>query len=388
MMNYIEQKPNILNPFIKWPGGKTQELRIILDNTPDTFNRYFEPFLGGGSVYFAIGKKQSVINDISSELINLYRFIAEGNDDFFDKLLEIDKTWKLLSELVHLRSDTLSNMFLSFKNDLDRLDKKKHKTKYQNKIYDFVLQNDVELNGLMQDHFNINIENFLREIKKSIYQKMTRMIKIEEKHGFLSSDDIFDNIETAFKSAYYTHFRHLYNYKESYEISQSFASAMFYFIREYCYSSMFRYNKNGHFNVPYGGISYNSKNLLKKIEYMHSTKMSEYLRAAAIESLDFSDLFKKYKLNENDFIFLDPPYDSDFSTYAQNEFGKKDQERLAEFLIHTPAKFMLVIKNTEFIKNLYDGYQHISILPFDKTYMVSFKGRNDRDVEHLLIKNY
>ena len=40
-----------LSPFIKWPGGKTQELPIIQKNLPKKINRYFEPFLGGGSVY-------------------------------------------------------------------------------------------------------------------------------------------------------------------------------------------------------------------------------------------------------------------------------------------------------------------------------------------------
>ena len=384
----IEQKTNTFSPFIKWPGGKTQELKIILDNIPKNYNRYFEPFLGGGSVFFAISKNNSVVNDISIELISLYRFIAENNVDFFEKLLEINKTWNLLGQLVSEEKDVLISIFQSFKSDLNILDVNKHKTKYQNKIYDFVLKHDAMLNGLMHEHFNINIENFLKEIKKSLYQKMNRMVSNERKLGTLSISDVYDNIETAFKSAYYTHFRHLYNNREKYEISESFSSAIFYFIREYCYSSMFRYNKNGHFNVPYGGISYNNKNLLKKIQYMKSDSLVNFLKNTCIESLDFSDFFKKYNMTSDDFIFLDPPYDSDFSTYAQNEFGKNDQERLAEFLIHTKAKFMMIIKNTEFIKRLYVNYKHIHIKPFDKTYLVSFKARNDREVEHLLITNY
>jgi DNA adenine methylase len=387
-MSYIDKKPNILNPFIKWPGGKTQEIKIILDNLPDNYDRYFEPFLGGGSVFFAIGAENAVINDISFELISLYRFISDRNIDFFDKLYEINKTWDLLSELVLISRSELLNMYNSFKFDLKTLDNVKHKTKYQNLIFDFVLKNDTILNGLMKQHFNINIENFLKEIKKSLYQKMSRMSKLESKLGTMSTNDIFDNIETAFKSAYYTHFRYLYNHKDKYDISQSFASSIFYFIREYCYSSMFRYNRNGHFNVPYGGLSYNKKNLLKKIEYMNSDKVSEYLQKSSIECLDFSALFDIYSLSNTDFIFLDPPYDSDFSTYAKNEFDKSDQKRLADFLINTPAKFMLVIKNTDYIRGLYENHPHISIFPFDKTYSVSFKARNEREVEHLLIKNY
>ena len=49
--------------------------------------------------------------------------------------------------------------------------------------------------------------------------------------------------------------------------------------------------------------------------------------------------------------FLDPPYDTDFSTYAQNEFGHEEQKRLCECLKRTPAKILLIIKNTDFSLN-------------------------------------
>ena len=50
--------------------------------------------------------------------------------------------------------------------------------------------------------------------------------------------------------------------------------------------------------------------------------------------------------------FLDPPYDTDFSTYAQNEFGHEEQKRLCECLKRTPTKILLIIKNTDFIYEL------------------------------------
>src|SRR5690625_7019842 len=62
----------------------------------------------------------------------------------------------------------------------------------------------------------------------------------------------------------------------------------------------------------------------------------------------------KYPPKENDFVFVDPPYDTDFSTYAKNQFDQFDQERLANYLIHEcEGNFMLVIKNTELIASLY-----------------------------------
>ena len=88
-----------------------------------------------------------------------------------------------------------------------------------------------------------------------------------------------------------------------------------------------------------------------------------------------------------DIIFLDPPYDTEFSTYAKNEFAKKDQIRLCEYLKNTKANIMLIIKNTDFIYNLYNS-KEFKIRTFDKKYLVSFQNRNDKDAEHLLITNY
>ena len=87
-------------------------------------------------------------------------------------------------------------------------------------------------------------------------------------------------------------------------------------------------------------------------------------------------------------MFLDPPYDTTFSEYDQNTFGTDDQKRLANYLINEcPCRFMLVIKRTEFIENLYKNHG-LTILEQEKTYLVSFKNRNKKDVKHLIIMNY
>ena len=88
-------------------------------------------------------------------------------------------------------------------------------------------------------------------------------------------------------------------------------------------------------------------------------------------------------------MFLDPPYDSEFSTYAKNDFTKKDQERLANFLINKcKCKWMLIIKKTDFIYNLYANKKGITVLSFEKNYSVSFMNRNEKNVTHLLVRNY
>ena len=62
-------------PFIKWAGGKRQLLPQISAKLPETYNTYYEPFVGGGAVVFALCPACAVINDINPALVNLYRQI-------------------------------------------------------------------------------------------------------------------------------------------------------------------------------------------------------------------------------------------------------------------------------------------------------------------------
>lgn len=367
-----------IKPFIKWAGGKEKELPIILNNLPSSFDRYIEPFVGGGAVYLNINCKNSVINDKSDELMLLYKMIKKGDKEFIKSLNDINKNWIALENIVVNSSKELLNLYSSYKKDTTKLEKL---------VDDYISNHNKELNSLLREDVDINLYNLMSEIKKNMISKISRMYKLEQKSGELSKEDTIDNLECSFKSAYYMYFRYLYNNKNKLKLSNSFYCAVFYFVRDYCYASMFRYNANGEFNVPYGGISYNRKDFSKKIEYVTSDELKNYLSNTELYNLDFEDFCNKIELNENDFMFLDPPYDTEFSTYAKNDFNKNDQVRLANYLKNTKAKFMLVIKNTDFIYNLYN-VKGLYIKTFDKKYLVSFMNRNDKDVEHLLITNY
>jgi len=258
----------------------------------------------------------------------------------------------------------------------------------ENKISSFISKQSHLFNGMFDYLFNKDTKHFFNEINKSLISKIKRMKKIESEKGIMPNEDILDNIESALKSAFYTHFRYLYNNIKKYNINKNFATAIFFFIRNYAYSGMFRYNSRGEFNVPYGGIGYNKKNLDKKIEYFQNPLLINKLQQTIIENLDFEIFLKKYNPTKNDFIFLDPPYDTEFSTYALNEFSREDQKRLANYLINEcNAKWLMIIKYTDFIYELYNK-KNISITSFDKKYLVSFKNRNNKNAIHLIIKNY
>jgi len=73
-------------PFVKWVGGKTSLLPALLERTPYNINTYFEPFVGGGALYFALRHRKACLSDINEELINLYSVIKTDVDNLIEEL--------------------------------------------------------------------------------------------------------------------------------------------------------------------------------------------------------------------------------------------------------------------------------------------------------------
>lgn len=74
-------------PFVKWAGGKRQIIDKLLNYVPDTFNTYYEPFIGGGALLFELSPKNAVINDSNKELMNIYNVIMD--EDKFKKMCSL-----------------------------------------------------------------------------------------------------------------------------------------------------------------------------------------------------------------------------------------------------------------------------------------------------------
>lgn len=371
-----------LPALIKWAGGKEHELKHILPLLPD-FQRYYEPFVGGGAVFFAIGEARSkFVNDRSSELTQFYTMVARQDADFLRALEQLAQGWQAISDLADAHAVELVESYHAFSRGTSKRDD------LEQHLAAFLLTHQREFCALFEPICERNIENFLAELRRNLFSKTRRMWRLEQQKGPLPEQDILPNLEGALKSAFYMHLRHLYNALEGYCIAPGAASAIFYFVRENAYASMFRYNRSGAFNVPYGGITYNRKDFARKVARLRSPDLSAHFSNTVIESLDFEDFLRKHPPQAEDFLFLDPPYDSDFSTYTRNEFHQRDQERLADYLLtRCPAKFLLVIKHTPFIQALYAD-KGLRIQSFEKKYLVSFQDRNNRETEHLMIMNY
>ena len=332
-----------LEAIIKWAGGKENELKFIIPNSPPNINNYYEPFVGGGSVFVSINANKYFINDKSEELISLYSSIATNDTEFFEWLTLIALSWKTMKNFINIKSDIVTEYKKYRKNDISLTD-------FNNYISDTIKNYKSKFSHVLDKKFLWKRNVLLNELEKNLLSKTHRMSNLEKQKGMLSDLDLYRNIETAFMSALYMYYRHLYNDNFS---NKKLATALFVFIRNYSYSGMFRYNANGDFNVPYGGIAYNDKHLNKKISYYHSNALQELFSKTSLYCLDFENFLEKTKPKKNDFIFLDPPYDSDFSTYAKNAFNKEDQKRLANYLCNKcKANWMMIIKNTPFIYSL------------------------------------
>jgi DNA adenine methylase len=100
------KKNKLVAPVLKWVGGKRQIIPELITHLPKNISslKYYEPFIGGGALFFHLEPKKAVINDYNSELINVYKVIKnnleellidlrkhENLPDYFYKIRGIDR---------------------------------------------------------------------------------------------------------------------------------------------------------------------------------------------------------------------------------------------------------------------------------------------------------
>lgn len=205
-------------PVLKWAGGKSQMLDILVPNVVQRYNKYIEPFVGGGALFFELAPENAIISDSNPEIIHLYSMIAKNVDGMIYELKEM-------------------------KNEED--------------FYYSVRSTDP---GTLTD---------IKKAARTLYLNRT------------------------------------------------------------CYNGLYRVNKKGQFNVPFG--KYKSP---KICDEENLRAVSEVLKNATIIHSDYKQVLRNYA-SPGDFVFLDPPYFpisqySDFKRYTKEQFHDNDQKLLAE----------------------------------------------------------
>lgn len=165
-------------------------------------------------------------------------------------------------------------------------------------------------------------------------------------------------------------------------------AARIIYLNKTCYNGLFRVNNAGEFNTPFGRY--------KNPDFVNATnlrKVSQYLQRAQItfRSGDYFALLSEIK--SDDFVYLDPPYDpvsrtASFTGYVKGGFNQDEQLRLKEFCDRLDAenvKFLLSNSSTEFIRDLYQGYEVTTVKA--RRVVNSAAGKRGR-VDEVLIRNY
>ena len=271
-------------PFVKWAGGKRQIMSEIKKYVPENYDTFYEPFVGGGAVFFELAPKKAVINDYNSELMNVFECIKD--EDKFDKMC---------TELNH------------------------HEANHSEEYY-------------------YQVRNIDRDVKK--YNKLA-------------------------------------DYKKA---------ARTIYLNKACFNGLYRVNSKNEFNVPFG-----KKEKVNTYEGQNLGVVHCILNFNDIKllSTDFEEAVKDAK--KGDFVYLDPPYDSDTSTfndYTENGFNKDEQRRLAllfKELSDRGCYVMLSNHNTILVNELYKDY-NIHVIEAKRN--INANGKKRGKVEEVIITNY
>lgn len=104
-----------IKPFLKWPGGKrwlAKELALSISNRLD--KNYYEPFLGGGAVFFTLRPKQAVLSDINGDLINVYLQVKFKPEELIDGLKELPISKDIYYNVRNSEPEELLNRAIRF----------------------------------------------------------------------------------------------------------------------------------------------------------------------------------------------------------------------------------------------------------------------------------
>jgi DNA adenine methylase len=239
---------------------------------------------------------------------------------------------------------------------------------------------------------DINQELILlyKTIQKDVYSLIEELKIIENEYLVLNEKK---------RRIYFFNKRHIYNkFKNKIDIknfdsSWSSRSAEIIFLNKTCFNGLFRVNKKGYFNVPFGNYKNpkicNTNNLILA---------STLLQKATIQYSDFSEIQKL--ATPKTFVYFDPPYrpltkTASFKSYSQFDFNDEDQTRLASFyqqLHDQGTKLMLsnsdpknIDKNDNFFDELYLDF---TINRIQANRMINSKASKRGAISELLITNY
>jgi DNA adenine methylase len=163
-------------------------------------------------------------------------------------------------------------------------------------------------------------------------------------------------------------------------------AARFIFLNRTCYNGLYRVNRRGEFNVPFG--RYRNPTIC---DAGNLRAVSKALQGVRLLADDFTHSLEFAK--RGTFVYLDPPYHplsdtANFTSYTSNSFGVEDQKRLAKLfgeLDQKGCQVMLSNSATDLIQALYAGYEQIEV---EAIRAISSRGDGRGAILELLVTNH
>lgn len=225
--------------------------------------------------------------------------------------------------------------------------------------------------------------NFLKVLKTEDEKKLSLMFsELEEKISKITKLEKDSHIDYKEAKKRRGDFYYLWRDKDRNngldKLSSLERAFRFYFVNQWAFNGMRRFNSKGEFNIPYGNY--------KQIKAQYTEEHLNLLKNTEITCGDYKEVILKND-NEKTFIFLDPPYTREFKEYShENLFGEEQQIELFEVFVNCKkSQVMLIINKDDFTEKLYRDYIKNE---YDFKYSTNIKNRYSNDVKHLIITNY
>lgn len=176
-------------------------------------------------------------------------------------------------------------------------------------------------NALLND-INPHLVNFYTQVQRGL--RLTIEMKNEQKYFYRQRDRFNELIETG-------------------KGKGAEAAQLFYYLNRTCFNGLCRFNQSGAFNVPFG----------RHTSITYAADLSALRVILANWKFSNSDI-ESLRIKSGDFIYADPPYDVEFTTYSAGGFTWDDQVRTAEWLARHQGPVVLSNQATPRIVNLYE----------------------------------
>lgn len=210
---------------------------------------------------------------------------------------------------------------------------------------------------------------------------------IKDENKFVNMCSELNKHETNHSEEYYYEIRDLDRDKKKFnKLADYKRAARTIYLNKACFNGLYRVNSKNEFNVPSGKKikvnTYDGPNL----GIIHCLLNFNDIQ---LLSTDFEEAVKNAK--KGDFIYFDPPYDSDtstFNSYTENGFGKEEQKRLSKVFKDLDKRgcyVMLSNYNTKLIKELYKGFNFNYVVAQRN---IGASSKNRGKVEEVIITNY